>query len=70
MSDTLKDVLIEASKGSPPVSVAAMSLAGIPLSDWVLLLTALYTLIQIYFTLKKNWRRKDYCERERDESKD
>jgi TRAP-type uncharacterized transport system fused permease subunit len=34
-------------KVSPPVSVSAMALAGVSLQDWVLILTAIYTVLQI-----------------------
>lgn len=31
---------------------------GIQLSDWVLLATLIYTLLQIYFLLRDKWRRR------------
>ena len=38
-------------KDSPPVAVLAMSLFGIELSSWVLILTAVYTIIRIVIEL-------------------
>ena len=34
-------------KVAPPITVSGMTLAGYPLSDWVLVLTALYTVVQL-----------------------
>ena len=39
-------------KVSPPVTVSAFTLFGYPLQSWVLLLTALYTLLQIYVLVR------------------
>ena len=54
MDQRAQDVATELAKAAPPVSVGAMTLAGIPLSDWVLLLTCTYTFIQLYIL----WRDK------------
>lgn len=35
-------------KVSPPVAVSTFTLFGYPLQSWVLVLTAIYTLLQIY----------------------
>ena len=43
----------ELAKVAPPVTVTSMTLAGFPMSDWVLLLTAIYTVIQIYVVSRK-----------------
>lgn len=40
-------VAIEAVKDSPPVAVVGITLYGVTLSDWVLILTAIYTLMRI-----------------------
>lgn len=40
-------------KVAPPVTITSMSLAGYQMSDWVLLLTALYTLLQICLLLRR-----------------
>ena len=51
-------------KVSPPVIVACMTLAGIQLQDWLIMVTILYTVIQIIIELPKlkksfnEWRNK------------
>lgn len=42
-----RDSVKEVAQVVPPVSVTATSLAGISLEQWVYILTALYTVIQI-----------------------
>lgn len=37
----------EITKAAPPVSVAGLSLAGVSLNEWVLIVTLLYTLLQM-----------------------
>ena len=51
-------------KTSPPVIVTGMTLAGIQLQDWLVMVTILYTVIQIIIELPKlkqsfkEWRNK------------
>ena len=51
-------------KTSPPVIVTGMTLAGIQLQDWLIMVTILYTVIQIIIALPKlkqsfnDWRKK------------
>jgi len=51
-------------KTSPPVIVAGMTLAGIQLQDWLIMVTILYTVIQIIIALPNlkqsfnEWRNK------------
>jgi hypothetical protein len=53
------DIVASAAKALPPVSVASATLLGIPLADWVLILTAVYTLLQIIaFVRDKFWRQR------------
>ncbi|MBL8508343.1 hypothetical protein [Chitinimonas sp. JJ19] len=47
MDQRTYDVGLEAIKAAPPVSVGAMTLAGLQLSDLVLLVTLLYTVMQL-----------------------
>lgn len=42
-------------KTTPPIGVSALSLMGIPLSDWVYIVTIVYVLIQIYVLLYKTF---------------
>lgn len=39
-----KETLIEAVKDAPPISVGGLAFLGVPLSDWVLILTLVYTI--------------------------
>lgn len=50
------DIMGEAARASPPVTVAGLVLGGVPLQDWVLLAALAYTLIQIGYLLWKWWR--------------
>jgi uncharacterized membrane protein len=53
------DIVASAVKSLPPVSVASATLLGYPLADWVLFLTAVYTLLQIVaFVRDKFWRQR------------
>jgi len=51
-------------KTSPPVIVTGMTLAGIQLQDWLVMVTILYTVIQIIIALPNlkqsfnEWRKK------------
>lgn len=40
-------VLATAAKGLPPMTVAGLTLAGVQLSDWVLIVTLVWLLLQI-----------------------
>ncbi|MPW16894.1 MULTISPECIES: hypothetical protein [Paraburkholderia] len=46
------DVAASAAKSALPVSVAGMHWMGFQLSDWVMVTTILYTILQIIFLLK------------------
>jgi hypothetical protein len=46
------DLAAEAVKASPPLTVVGLSVAGVGLQDWVLLLTLIYTIIQIYLLVR------------------
>jgi hypothetical protein len=43
-------------KVSPPVAVTGLSIAGLPLSDWVYILTAVYITFQIVCIVPRAWR--------------
>ncbi len=47
------EIAVAATKASPPVAVSGMAAAGIPLSDMVLVLTAIYTALQIALLIRK-----------------
>lgn len=62
--DTLEYVM-EATKASPPVAVTGLTIAGASLQDWVLILTAIYTVIQIALLIRKFFKeRRDGSGRE------
>lgn len=50
------EVSTEVLKLAPPATVATMTILGYSLSDWVLLLTAIYTLLQIVWLGRKYLR--------------
>lgn len=52
---TLQEHLVNAAKDAPPFAVGGLTLFGVNLSDWVLLLTAVYTVIRIIAELRQ-WR--------------
>jgi disulfide bond formation protein DsbB len=52
------DVAASAVKSAFPVSVASMTLLGFQLSDWVMLLTIIYTILQIAFLIRDKVLRK------------
>lgn len=54
---TVGEIANEAMKAAPPVSVTGLSLAGVGLSDWVLLATLIYTVLQS-IALVSRWLRK------------
>lgn len=56
-------VTVAAAKLAPPVVAIGMHLFGIPLSDWLILATLVYTVLQITLLLQKLWlaRRARQC---------
>ena len=57
MTDTSQHIehglSMAAIKTSPPVIVTGVTLAGVQLQDWLIMLTILYTVIQIIIELPK-----------------
>jgi predicted benzoate:H+ symporter BenE len=51
------DVFTEAIKASPTITVGGLTLFGVGLADWVLILTIGYTALQIFFLLRDKWYR-------------
>ena len=60
------NAVTEAVKAAPPLTVGGLTLWGVGLSEWVLILTAIYTVLQIYFLLRdklgQKHRKKDGSE--------
>lgn len=48
----MQDYGIDLVKVAPPVVVSTFTLFGYPLQTWVLFLTALYTLLQMYVLIR------------------
>ncbi len=45
--DPSNEYLLEAGKAAPPVAVSSIMVAGLSLQEWVLIVTLLYTVLQI-----------------------
>lgn len=54
-NSSLSDAIDSGLRASPPLTVTAASFMGLPLESWVYLVTLIYTIIQIAFTIWK-WR--------------
>ena len=54
-----------AAKVAPPVTAAGLTLMGVQLSDWLIIATLIYTLLQIALLLQKLWqdRRARRCQK-------
>ena len=57
MTQQHHEILTEAIKASPALAVGGLTLFGIGLADWVLILTIIYTLLQLFFLLRDKWYR-------------
>lgn len=49
---TNHDITIEAARAAPPVTVVSLSLAGVSLQDWVLIITLIYTCLSLIFLIR------------------
>jgi antibiotic biosynthesis monooxygenase (ABM) superfamily enzyme len=47
------DVKMQVLKAAPPLLVSTSTVFGIPLQDWVFIVTIVYTLFQLYYLLKE-----------------
>lgn len=45
----------EALRAAPSVTVGGLTLFGVGLADWVLIVTLVYTLLQVGFLLRDKW---------------
>ena len=48
--------LAEAAQAAPPVSVAGLSISGVPLQEWVYIVTIVYTVILIIKSLPEVYK--------------
>lgn len=49
--------VLEIAKTTPPVTISALSLLGIQLSDWVYIFTLIYLFLQIIYLGRKLFRK-------------
>jgi hypothetical protein len=54
--ETYQDLAVAAVKVSPPVSIAAATIFGATLQDWVLAATLIYTVLQTVLLARKAWQ--------------
>jgi hypothetical protein len=47
-----QDLTIESVRLGPPAAVAGLSLWGVSLQDWVLVITLVYTIFSLFFLLR------------------
>lgn len=57
MSQTNHELSLELTKATPTITVGGLTLFGVGLADWVLILTIIYTLLQLFFLLRDKWYR-------------
>lgn len=50
---TPQEQLADVAKAAPPLTITSMSILGFPMSDWVLLATLIYTVIQIVILTRR-----------------
>ncbi|MBI1773543.1 MAG: hypothetical protein HYR68_14585 [Burkholderiales bacterium] len=48
----MNDYPMETVKSMPPIAISAITLLGIPLNEWVFILTIIYTVLQITFFVR------------------
>lgn len=49
------EIVTEAARAAPAVTVTGLTLFGVSLADWVLILTLLYTVLQMFFLIRDKW---------------
>lgn len=62
------DVAVAAAKVAPPAAVSAMAASGINLSDILMVLTIIYTVMQAFFLIRDKWFRDPYRKRKNEET--
>lgn len=58
LSTTTGELAGEITKAAPPVSVTGLTLMGVSLNEWVLMMTLLYTVLQIGWFVYSKFIRK------------
>lgn len=49
------EIVTEAARAAPAVTVTGLTLFGVSLSEWVLIMTLVYTLLQMFFLIRDKW---------------
>jgi hypothetical protein len=52
---TPSEQMSEVARAAPPITIASMTVIGFTIADWVLFLTAIYTLLQIGLIIRRLW---------------
>lgn len=55
MADEQNNILENIAQITPSLAVSSAVFLGLPLSDWVYIVTIVYTFVGIYTMIKKHW---------------
>lgn len=55
MTDEQNNILENIAQITPPLAVSSAAFLGLPLSDWVYIVTIVYTFVGICTMIKKHW---------------
>lgn len=55
MPDEQNNILENIAQITPPLAVSSAAFLGLPLSDWVYIVTIVYTFVGICTMIKKHW---------------
>lgn len=55
MNQQNQDLVSEAAKAAPAVTVTGLTLFGVALSDWVLLASLVLIVFQLFFLIREKW---------------
>lgn len=59
------DITTEALRASPAIAVTSLSVFGVGLQDWLIVITIVYTVLQVIFLLRDKWWNKRKARKER-----
>ena len=68
--ESIAHVAQDGVKLAPPVAISGMTLAGYPISDYLVLITLIYTVLQICITVSRfyrEWRKEKEDDRQEHE---
>lgn len=51
------EVVNDVAKATPPLAYQGMHLFGYPIADWVSVVVAVYTVVQLFFLLRKHFNK-------------